>query len=436
MEGEVSFLKIRFRQGIEKYNIIILFLMCFFAMLMNIAPTMLIPTYLQETIHISRQHLGKINASLSVIVEIMIICFVGAIGILSDKKGRRILLVGGFFTAGVFSLLFGSSHILSDLTGIENPIFFIYFFRTLLGLSLLFVWPQVQSLITDYTYVDGRGKAMAVMGFMYTSASLFSFLFLARLPQYIGLYNVFIIIMILGILASITSRIGLVDLINIEKHKKVDWKEVLKLLKKSPCLKITFSTAFASRADVVILAMFIMIWVNKEARAFGKTPFQAMAEGGITIALASIVGLLCYPLWGYLVERIGRLRVLVIGLTFAGLGYVLIGLISNPFSIWMKVCVFIFALGVNGSGVGASTLTSDLAPRNIIGSLLGGYHTAAAIGIMFFLQVGGFLFDYLGHSSPFVLTGIADLAVVLFALFTWKKAHKEEKGIRNSKYSS
>ncbi len=427
---ETKFLNISFREGISKANVITLFTMCFFAMLMNIAPTMLIPVYLQETINISRQHMGKINASLSVIVEIMIICFVGAVGVLSDKKGRRNLLVGGFFCGGVLSLFFGSSHIISDIIGIDTPFVLIYLFRSLLGLSLLFVWPQVQSLITDYTYVAGRGKAMAVMGFMYTSASLFSFLFLARLPKIIGLYSVFVIIMLLGIFASIMSRIGLVDLVDKKQKEKIQWKEVFSLLKKSPCLKITFSAAFASRADVVILAMFIMIWVSKEARHFGKTPFEAMAEGGITIALASIVGLICYPLWGYLVERIGRLKVLVIGMFFAGLGYTLIGFISNPFSIWMKVCIFIFALGVNGSGVGASTLTSDLAPRNLIGSLLGGYHTAAAIGIMFFLQTGGFLFDHFGHSSPFVLTGVADLAVVLFALITWKKSFREEQEIK------
>lgn len=426
---ETTFLSIRFREGISKTNVITLFVMCFFAMLMNIAPTMLIPAYLQETIYISRQNMGKVNASLSVIVEIMIICFVGTIGILSDRKGRRPLLVTGFFVAGVLSLFFGSSHIIADLTGFKTPIFFIYLFRSLLGFSLILVWPQVQSLITDYTYVEGRGKAMAIMGFMYTAASLFSFLILARLPKSVGLYNVFIIIMIIGILASIVSRIGLVDLVDKKKKEKVKWEKVFSLLKKSPCLKITFSAAFASRADVVILAMFTMIWVSKEARTFGKTPFEAMAEGGTTIALASVVGLLCYPLWGYLVERIGRLRVLVIGLSLAGLGYTLIGFISNPFSIWMKVCIFIFALGVNGSGVGSSTLTSDLAPRNLVGSLLGGYHTAAAIGIMFFLQTGGFLFDYLGHSSPFVLAGIADLAVVLYAIITWKKAFKEEEEI-------
>jgi hypothetical protein len=55
----------------------------------------------------------------------------------------------------------------------------------------------------------------------------------------------------------------------------------------------------------------------------------------------------------------------------------LIGFVSNPFSIWMKACVVIFALGVKGSGVGASTLTADIAPRNLIGFVLGGYHTAA-----------------------------------------------------------
>ena len=433
LSNEVMFLGIKFRRGVLKSNAIILFLMCFFAMLMNVSSVMLMPVYLQEIIDISRQHMGKINASLSVITELIIICFVGAVGVLSDKTGRKPLLVAGFFAAGVLTLFFGSSHIIADFTGVKEPLVFVFIFRSLIGLSLLFVWPQVQSLLTDYTYIAGRGKAMAIMGFMYTLASLFAFLFLARLPRIIGLYNVFVVIMAIAILASIVSRTGLVDLADKGKKENVKWKEVFKLLKKSLCLKITFSASFAARADIVILTMFIMIWVSKVAREFGRTPLEAVAEGGITIAMANFIGLICYPLWGYLAEKWGRLYVLVIGLFFAGLGYTLIGFVSNPFSIWMKACIAIFALGVNGSGVGASTLTADIAPRNLIGSVLGGYHTAAAIGIMFFVQIGGFLFDHLGHSWPFILTGIADLLVMLFVLVTWKKAYSEEKTLKKIK---
>ena len=427
-------LGINLHEGVTRANFIMLSFIAFLCMTMNIIPTVLQPFFLQEVIGISRQHIGKINASLSVLVEITIVLLVGVIGILSDKIGRRGLLVAGFALTGLFLLCFGSSHIISDFIGVNQPLLMVYVFRFFIGFSMLLVWPQMQSLFTDYTYIMGRGKAMAVMGFMFTAGSLFCFSFIARLPKIIGLYNVFLLSMLIGIGASIISRAGLVELVDKREKEKVNWKEVFKILKESPCLKITFSAAFASRADVVILGMFTMIWAIKVAREFGRTPMAAMAEAGVIVAMAGAIGLLLYPLWGYLVEKIGKLKILALGLFFSGSGLTLMVFITDPFSIWMKLCVLIFALGVNGAGVGASTLTSNIAPRNIIGSVLGGYHTAAAIGIMFFVQAGGFLFDHLAHSMPFVLTGIADLLVVVFILITWKKAHAEEEIYNQKKF--
>jgi hypothetical protein len=38
------------------------------------------------------------------------------------------------------------------------------------------------------------------------------------------------------------------------------------------------------------------------------------------------------------------------------------------------------------------------------------------IGVLFFLQVGGFLFDKLGYGAPFVLKGVANLVCGLWML--------------------
>jgi len=406
----------------------------FLGHLINISSTLFTPIYLQEVIKIDKQNAGVINGSLSVVVEITIICLIGIVGVLSDKKGRKPLLIAGFFLSGIFTLLYGSSHIISMYLGLSKPIIFVYIFRFLLGASLLFVWPQVQSMLTDYTFVQGRGKAMAVLGFMFTFASLFSFIVIAQLPKFLGLNNVFILLMIIGILSSIICRIKLVDIVHKEEKEKVQWKEVFKILKKSACLKISYFVAFTARSDSIILATFVMVWVNKVAAEFGKTPLEATAEGGMIIGLASIIGMCLYPLWGYLIDKIGRLQVLLFGLIFSGTGYVLTMFVDNPFSIGMKVCAVIFGIGFNGCSVAATTITSDVAPRNLIGSVLGGYHTVAAIGIVVFLQAGGILFDRFAHYSPFVLTGLADLLAAFFILGLWKKAIKEQKMLKETNH--
>jgi predicted MFS family arabinose efflux permease len=74
----------------------------------------------------------------------------------------------------------------------------------------------------------------------------------------------------------------------------------------------------------------------------------------------------------------------------------------------------------------------DLAPRDMIGSVLGGYHTCAAIGIIVFVQAGGFLFDHVGHAFPFVFTGVADLAVFVCALALWRGLSREEASTKKT----
>jgi MFS family permease len=418
-------LSIEIREGIRSYNIYIVLLMALIVMIMNTLPTMLLPVFLQEVIGISRRHFGKINSSMSVMVEITILLFVGVVGAISDKTGRRILLSLGFIFSGFFYLLLGSSATLGESLGI-NSLALVYIARFLLGLSLLFAWPQIQALITDYTFVKGRGKAMAAMGFMFTGGAFCTFALLSRLPKVIGIFNVFILAFIICLIAAAISRIGITDVVEKSASRKIKWGKLLSHVKKSPGLRLTYAAAFASRADVIILGMFLMVWAVKVSGEFGKTPMQAVADAGIVIAISSSLGMLTYPLWGIIAEKWGRLHILTMGLAFSGLAYILIGFINDPFCMELKLLIVLFSLGIHAAGVGASALTGDLAPRHLIGSVLGGYHTFAAIGIVVFLQVGGFLFDHVGHAFPFVFTGVADLAVFLFALITWKKIAAEE----------
>jgi MFS family permease len=426
-----SVFKIEIREGVRRHNLPIAFFMALMVMVVTSLPAVLLPVFLQEVIGISRAHAGKINSSLAVVVEITMLLFVGMVGVLSDKTGRRILLVLGLMFSGFFYVLLGASGSLGEALGI-NKLALVYVARFLLGLSLLFAWPQILALVTDYTYVQGRGKAMAATGFMFTAGAFIAFSFIARLPKTIGLFNVFILACMICLAAAAIARIGITDVVARSARRRIEWKKLLGHVKKSPGLKLVYASAFASRADVIVLGIFLMIWVVKVARDFGRTPMQAIADGGIVVAISSGLGMLSYPLWGMVAEKWGRLPTLATGLAFSGLGYVLMGFVENPFSVQLKLCVVVFAIGIHAAGVGATALMGDLAPRDMIGSVLGGYHTCAAIGIIVFVQAGGFLFDHVGHAFPFVFTGVADLAVFVCALALWRGLSREEASTKKT----
>jgi DHA1 family tetracycline resistance protein-like MFS transporter len=75
------------------------------------------------------------------------------------------------------------------------------------------------------------------------------------------------------------------------------------------------------------------------------------------------------------------------------------------------------AFGIAGSIAGANTMATDVSPKALVGSILGGLNTMQPIGMLFFLQIGGYLFDVLGPGWAFGLKGVANLVLAIW-LFT------------------
>jgi MFS family permease len=79
------------------------------------------------------------------------------------------------------------------------------------------------------------------------------------------------------------------------------------------------------------------------------------------------------------------------------------------------------SVGFAAASLGAITLTADVAPKPLLGSILGGLNTMQPIGILIFLQIGGLLFDKVGYWTPFALKGIANLVCGLCILAVRKR---------------
>ena len=83
------------------------------------------------------------------------------------------------------------------------------------------------------------------------------------------------------------------------------------------------------------------------------------------------------------------------------------------------------AVGMAGAITGANTLASDASPKGLVGSILGGLNTMQPIGILFFVGVGGYLFDKIGPEAAFALKGFASLLLGVW-FFMIKGSIKEE----------
>ena len=88
-------------------NFFNMYLATFFMSCLMILPAVLQPAFLKEIINIPEEQAGSLNAGLQSMSYVATLLFVGLVGILSDKVGRRILAITGFVACGVFYIMFG-----------------------------------------------------------------------------------------------------------------------------------------------------------------------------------------------------------------------------------------------------------------------------------------------------------------------------------------
>jgi len=421
---------------LTKTNFFNLYLATFFIGCLMTFPAIIQPALLKDVIGISQENYGSLNSALQNMSQIATLFFVGFVGYLSDKHGRRILAILGFTIMTIFYILFGYSKEIAfamGVTSINGQVFVAFVIRFIIGIGLILGYPQFITMVADYTFEKDRGKGMALNGLCMGLASMMIFGVFAQIAKKTGLSSIFYMAGIMSFLGLLVSRFGVVDRMPKEKPEKKSFKEIYQVVAKSTTLKVSYVATFVSRADVVVIATLLVAWMVAVADKYGLTSMQATAKGGIAIIVMSLVSFLAFPIIGILLDRWGRVQVLIISLILAGAGLCLILTLENPFSKFLYIYMALFGIGMSGAVVGANTLATDGAPIGMTGTILGGLNTMQPIGILIFLQVGGFLFDKLGYASPFVLKGLADLLVGIWIIFVRGKIVHEyalKKGVR------
>lgn len=431
MTNENKFLGITVAPDLSRKNFIGVFLNSALLLLAYMIPTIALPRFLKETIGIGDANFGTINSAIQIIGSLTVVIFVGFVGSLSDRYGRKILLFYGMLASAAAFLLYSLPLSASTFTGLP-AIYFVFLFHFILAISMTFAFPQPMIITADYTDFKSRGKAMAISASMMGIGVTFSFFIFSAVQKIYGVYSLFLAGAGICLISLIVTKFMVIDR-KLPHHEGrgserqstlQSLKDVLAELKINKGLRFCIVSTFPASSDRIILGIFIMIWAVESAPDFGYTRAQATAMGGIVVGLSSICALAFTPVMGILVDRIGRRPILISGLALKGLGFLLLGLTSNPFSIAVKLCGIVTGLGVAAVSVSSSTLTADLAPKKILGSVMTTASIAGSLGTLFFVQCGGIIFDHVSHSSPFILVGAADILALLYGLIVWTHVPK------------
>jgi MFS family permease len=383
------------------------------------------PLYLRNVLGIGFERAGSINASVQVVTEVLDLVLIGYLGYLSDRFGRIPIMVVGFLVAAVGAALATFSLELGALLGIGG-LGFYYLMRITMSLGTGAVWPQLSTLAGDFTTYGNRARMMSNTAFMMALGATIVYAVLMQIPQHAGLVLVMLLPALIAVAGAWLCRRCLIDVAPRLKDRKIPWRRVRDLIRDEPRLRLAFATAFFARSDMVFIGLFIMLWFIYFADLVGLGQAEAAGHAGKLIGLAGAVVLFSIPLWGRFIERFDRLAAIVVGMALSGLGFLLFGFIVDPFGWSIVVPVVLVAVGQAGCLVAPQVLTLDLTPKEIRGSVFGLFNLTGGVGIVIFIQIGGYLFDSVGPHAPFLLIGVSNLFIMAYALWVLRSGLRSQ----------
>lgn len=393
-----------------------LYLTAAVAMIFMTLATAVQPLYLRNTLGISFDSAGLINANVQVVTELLALVVIGALGVLSDRFGRVPIMIGGFLVGAVGGLLAPFSLQLGALVGIGG-VGAYYCARIVMSFGTSAVWPQLATLVGDLTVYDNRARQMSNAAFMMAFGSTLVFAVLMQIPKHTGTVTVMLCNAGIGLIGAWLASRLLTDVAPKRQDAAIPWAQIKKLLVREPRMRVAFAAALFSRSDIILIGLFFMLWTIYFADLVGISQETAAAHAGKLIGITGLLVMGSILIWGQIVQQFGRIPAIIGGLAISGLGFLAMGFAVNPFEWYVFGPLVLIALGQGGTLLAPEILAFDLTPKDLRGSVMGPLNVVGGIGLIVILQVGGILFDTIGPFAPFVFTGVCNLVVMAYALW-------------------
>ena len=377
------------------------------------------PLYLRGVMHISIESAGAVNANVQVITELLALLAVGWLGFLSDRFGRVPLVVAGFMVGACGGFLAPVSFALGTFLGIGGVLLY-YFSRIIMVFGTSAVWPQLTTLAGDFTVFKSRAHYLANANFMMAFGSTIAFTVLMQIPKFTGIFPVMFLNAMLGLLGAWLAHHLLVDVAPKRRDDTIPWKKVRDVIIKEPRLRIAFSVSLFSRSDMILIGLFYMLWTIYYADSAGLSQETAAGRAGVLIGYVGTIVMVTFLVWGQVVQRVGRIKAIIAGLSISATGFIMMLFVENPFSPFVYVPMTLIALGQASLILAPDILALDMAPKDMRGSIMGPLNVVSGVGLVIILEIGGLLFDSIGPHAPFVFTGIGNVIVLLYIIFIYR----------------
>lgn len=314
------------------------------------------------------------------------------LGRISDRVGRKPVII--------FSLI--GTAVGSIVTGMAGALWVLFLGRALDGASGASV-AVAQGAVADIAPPDQRAKLMGMMG----AAFGVGFVVGPALGGLAALGGPHVPFFVAGGIAAVNAVVAIFRLPETKPdtshvHEKHGKRSAL-----SPALQRFAIVGFLSMLGFAGFESTFSLW-GKENVHFGFTSGTAsLVFVFVGITLVAVQG----GLIGLLTTRLGSRKLLRLGLVLVAVGLLLLSVATSW--VVLLVALFLLSMGQGFSGPSGGSLVAELAPVERRGEAIGYQQSTSAFGRIAGPVMAGALFDRIGISAPFAVSGVLMIAALL-----------------------
>ncbi|HXZ90587.1 MAG TPA: MFS transporter [Candidatus Dormibacteraeota bacterium] len=320
------------------------------------------------------------------------------VGFLVDRLGRRKWIYLGLTISTIALLAFPFYTNIAYLAAVH----------AVQGIAAAMIIVSSLTMVTDASSSKNRGKEMGVYDFANLGGYMVGILaagFLTRLgsrttPFYFA--------------ATLAAVGAIFAYFKLKETRSYDKRSALSPIK---TLKLLFSHRRAAAMFPIWLAITTFVGV---ALTFGPRLGPSPFLTSIVLAGSVLVLAVTQPLFGYLSDKYGRDKLMMLGLlSIIGLFYTAITMLRGRIGLWMGIpFLTVFGLGSFAFPPAALASLGDLAPERSRGVTMGAYSVVISFGTIVGPLMGGYLLDRYGPASLFyaglvLLIGALGLAILI-----------------------
>jgi len=409
---------IHLEDGVRKFHFWTFMYASFICIAMLAGMNFLQSYILTEHLNVPVDQQGAITGNLAFWTEIVAILLIVPFGILSDRIGRRpVMVIGTLFVAGGYAL-FPFAETVLELT----------LYRVVFAVGAAALSALIAIVGNDYTLEVSRGRLFGFMGLMNGLGVIFMSVVVAGIPAVLTARGVdpvaagaamFLTAASLCVLSALIFSRGLKGGLPIAPTDKPPMRILLTSgirAAVNPRIALAYGAAFAGRSDNAIKGLFVSLWAVQVAPLAGMSVPEALAGAGRLMGIMGAVILLWTPIFGVILDRVNRVAGMAIAMGLAGAGYTSMMFVENPLAAGSIPLFILLGIGQGSAMIASVTLVGQEAEPKERGTVVATSGLFGAIGILVASVAGGRLFDAYGPASPFVMVGVVQLVLFVFAV--------------------